>query len=185
MSAPVNVHEQLPHVVRFNAKEIKKALGEVEGFNAKVALVITRSVGTMACAYVFAVIALISLPAAIDSGQVIMIVAWIAQTFLQLVLLSIIMVGQTVQSAASDARAAKEFADTETILDRLDTNTAGGIKDVLDAIHAITNRQAPSSPAPRSIAYRTDHEADRRSPGRTEQSHRKSNGCRAGRSSLI
>lgn len=49
-------------------------------------------------------------------------------TFLQLVLLSIIMVGQTVQSAASDARAAKEFNDTETILDRLDTNTAGGIK---------------------------------------------------------
>ena len=91
----------------------------------------------MACAYVFAVIALISLPAAITSGQVIIIVAWVAQTFLQLVLLSIIMVGQTVQSVASDARAAKEFADTETILDRLDVNTAGGLKDVLDAIHAL------------------------------------------------
>jgi hypothetical protein len=146
MSAPVKVREQLPHVVRFDPKEIKKALGEVEGFNAKVALLITRSVGTMACAYVFAVIAFISLPAAISSGQVIVIVAWIAQTFLQLVLLSIIMVGQTVQSAASDARAAKEFADTETILDRLDVNTAGGIKDVLDAIHAIgTLTSAPQS----------------------------------------
>jgi hypothetical protein len=44
-----------------------------------------------------------------------------------------------VQSAASDARAAKEFADTETILDRLDADTAGGIKDVLDAIHALGN----------------------------------------------
>jgi hypothetical protein len=74
----------------------------------------------MACAYVFASIALISLPAAITSGQVIIIVAWIPQTFLQLVLLSIIMVGHTVQSAASDARAANEFADTKTILDRLD-----------------------------------------------------------------
>jgi hypothetical protein len=137
MSTPLKVREQLPHVVRFDPKEIKKALGEVEGFNAKVALLITRSVGTMACAYLFAVIALISLPAAINSGQVIVIVAWIAQTFLQLVLLSIIMVGQSVQSAASDARAAKEFADTETILDRLDVHTAGGIKDVLDAIHAI------------------------------------------------
>ncbi len=136
MDAPVNVREQLPRVVRFNPKEIKAAVSEVEGFNAKLALVITRSVGTMACAYVFAVIALISLPAAINSGQVIVIVAWIAQTFLQLVLLSIIMVGQSVQSAASDARAAKEFADTETILDRLDVHTAGGIKDVLDAIHA-------------------------------------------------
>src|SRR5579884_3099849 len=137
MAAPVKVPEQFPRVVRFDPKEIKQAVREVEGFNAKLALVITRSVGTMACAYVFAVIALISLPAAINSGQVIVIVSWIAQTFLQLVLLSIIMVGQSVQSAASDARAAKEFADTETILDRLDIHTAGGIKDVLDAIHAL------------------------------------------------
>jgi hypothetical protein len=136
MAAPVKAREQLPRVVRFDLKEIKEALREVEGFNAKVALVITRSVGTMACAYVFAVIALISLPAAISSRQVIVIVSWIAQTFLQLVLLSIIMVGQSVQSSASDARAAKQFADTETILDRLDVHTAGGIKDVLDAIHA-------------------------------------------------
>src|SRR3984885_14146480 len=137
MDAPMKVREQLPRVVRFSPAEIRRALRDVEGFNAKVALIITRSVGTMACAYVFGVIALISLPAAISSGQVIIIVAWIAQTFLQLVLLSIIMVGQTVQSVASDARAAKEFADTETILDRLDVKTAGGIKDVLDAIHAL------------------------------------------------
>jgi hypothetical protein len=137
VDTPVKAREQLPRAVRFDPKAIKEAVRDVEGFNAKLALVITRSVGTMACAYLFAAIALISLPAAINSGQVIIIVAWIAQTFLQLVLLSIIMVGQTVQSAASDARAAKEFADTETILDRLDANTAGGIRDVLDAIHAL------------------------------------------------
>ena len=148
MDAPVKAREQLPHAVRFNLKEIKAAVREVEGFNAKVALVITRSVGTMACAYVFAGIALISLPAAISSGQVIIIVAWIAQTFLQLVLLSIIMVGQSVQSTASDARAAKEFADTETILDRLDVHTAGGIKDVLDAIHAIDRSDDGTNASP-------------------------------------
>jgi hypothetical protein len=147
MDAPVKVPEQLPRVVRFNPKEIRAAVSEVEGFNAKLALVITRSVGTMACAYVFAAIALISLPAAINSGQVIVIVAWIAQTFLQLVLLSIIMVGQSVQSAASDARAAKEFADTETILDRLDVHTAGGIKDVLDAIHAVARPGEGAEPS--------------------------------------
>jgi hypothetical protein len=136
MTRPVKVRQEFPRVVRFDPKEIKRAVGEVEGFNAKVALVITRSVGTMACAYVFGLIALISLPDAIKAGRP-AIISWIAQTFLQLVLLSIIMVGQSVQSAASDARAAKEFADTETILDRLDIHTAGGIKDVLDAIHAI------------------------------------------------
>lgn len=144
MDAPFKAREQLPRVVRFDPREIRMALREVEGFNAKLALIITRSVGTMACAYLFAAIALISLPAALSSGQVIIIVAWIAQTFLQLVLLSIIMVGQTVQSAASDARAAKEFADTETILDRLDVHTAGGIKDVLEAIQAISNPTGPS-----------------------------------------
>jgi hypothetical protein len=137
MDAPRRVRDELPRIVRFDPKGIREAVHEVEGFNAKIALVITRTVGTMACAYVFGAIALISLPAAISSGEVIIIVAWIAQTFLQLVLLSIIMVGQSVQSAASDVRAAKEFTDTETILDRLDINTAGGIKEVLDAIHAL------------------------------------------------
>jgi len=149
MTPPVKAREELPRVVRFDPREIKKAVEEVEGFNAKVALVITRSVGTMACAYLFGLIALISLPDAIKAGRP-AIISWIAQTFLQLVLLSIIMVGQTVQSAASDARAAKEFADTETILDRLDLNTAGGITDVLDAIHAIGKHPglAQSGPTP-------------------------------------
>jgi hypothetical protein len=146
MDEPVKAREQLPRVVRFDPGEIKRAVADVEGFNAKLALVITRSVGTMACAYLFA--ALISLPAAITSGQVIVIVAWVAQTFLQLVLLSIIMVGQSVQSAASDVRAAKQFTDTETILDRLDVNTARGITDVLDAIHAIGNPAGASHTRP-------------------------------------
>jgi hypothetical protein len=152
MNGPVRTSEGLAHVVRLSPRELKKAVGEVEGFNAKLALLITRSVGTMACAYLFSMIALVSLPAILIQAEVlkksdvptfftkpglILIVAWIAQTFLQLVLLSIIMVGQSVQQSASDARAAKEFSDTETILDRLDTHTAGGLREVLDAIQAI------------------------------------------------
>jgi hypothetical protein len=149
MNAPLKArHELLQHVVRFNPREIRQTVRDVEGFNAKVAVIITRTVGTMACAYVFAIIALISLPAAINSGQVIVIVAWVAQTFLQLVLLSIIMVGQSVQSAASDARAAKQFTDTEIILDRLDIHTAGGIKDVLDAIQALSAQSGSSGVSP-------------------------------------
>ena len=147
MDAPVKTREVLPRVARFDLGEIRRTVGEVEGFNAKVALVITRSVGTMGCAYVFALIALISLPDAIKAGRP-AIISWIAQTFLQLVLLSIIMVGQSVQSAASDARAAKEFTDTETILDRLDVHTAGGLREVLDAIQALGGpaRTTPAVP---------------------------------------
>ena len=67
-------------------------------FNLWLAQKITSGVATMWCAYLFAAIALVSLPKAIQSGDSIIIVSWVAQTFLQLVLLSIIMVGQKVQS---------------------------------------------------------------------------------------
>ena len=82
-------------------------------FNARVAVGITKAVGSMWCAYAFALLALISFPAAISTGSPIVIVAWIAQTFLQLVLLPIIIVGQNVQAAASDARAE---GDHETLM---------------------------------------------------------------------
>ncbi len=91
-------------------------------FNKRVAIAITGAVGTMICAYVFALIALAGLPAAISQSfsgghfQPLPIVQWIAQTFLQLVLLSVIIVGQNIQAAASDARAELEFEDTKTIL---------------------------------------------------------------------
>jgi hypothetical protein len=73
--------------------------------NTRLAVGITKVVGSMWCAYLFALIALVSFPAAVSSHDPIIIVAWIAQTFLQLVLLPIIIVGQNVQAAASDARA--------------------------------------------------------------------------------
>ena len=152
---PVRTRHHVAQVVRFSPREMKKAVSEVEGFNAKFAVIITSGVGTMACAYLFGVIALISLPAILIQAGVltnsdvpkfftkpglILIVAWIAQTFLQLVLLSIILVGQRVQSSASDARSLKEFEDTEVILDRLNTQTQGGLTDVLNAIKALETK---------------------------------------------
>ncbi len=136
---PVHVRQHLPGVVMPKPGEIRAAVKDVEGFNAKFAVLITRGVGTMACAYLFAIIALISLPDAIKAGRPALI-SWIAQTFLQLVLLSIIMVGQSVQAAASDARAEKEFADTEIVMDRLDEHTAGGIRAILDRIDALERK---------------------------------------------
>lgn len=85
------------------------------GFNGRIALLITNAVGTMWCAYLFAGIALISLPDAIRGGTA-ALVAWIAQTFLQLVLLSVIMVGQKVSAAASDKQALQTYKDAEALL---------------------------------------------------------------------
>ena len=48
--------------------------------NAWLAVKITNGVGTMTCAHMFTIITLISLPAAIQTGQVIVIISWIAQT---------------------------------------------------------------------------------------------------------
>lgn len=73
-------------------------------FNLWLAEKITTGVATMWCAYLFAAIALISLPKALQSGDSIVIVSWVAQTFLQLVLLSIIMVGQKVQSVSVEQK---------------------------------------------------------------------------------
>jgi len=84
-------------------------------FNSWLAVKITAVVGTMWCAYAFAGLALVSLPYAIAHGTATLI-QWIAQTFLQLVLLSIIIVGQNIQSAASDKRAADTYSDAEAIL---------------------------------------------------------------------
>jgi hypothetical protein len=123
-------------------------------FNKSLAVKVTDAVGSMTCAYVFSVIALISLPAILSQFQafhstfpawlvkasLIALISWIAQTYLQLVLLSVIIVGQNVQAAASDARAAKTFEDTEAIVDRLDEHTAGGIRTVLDRLDQIEAR---------------------------------------------
>ena len=93
-----------------------KGKGPIGRFNAKVGVGITLAVGTMWTAYLFTVLALISLPAAVRSHDTIILVAWIAQTFLQLVLLPIIIVGQNVQAAAADQRAEDTYKDTEAIL---------------------------------------------------------------------
>src|SRR5258706_789439 len=87
--------------------------GPMGRFNAAVAVRITKIVGTMYCAYVFTLVALVALPAAIQQGSVTVLVNWLSSNFLQLVLLPIIIVGQNVISAAQDAPAE---ADHETLM---------------------------------------------------------------------
>ena len=110
-------HVHVPHP---RIKEREKAgphltKHEHLGFNGRVAVLITDAVGTMWCAYIFAALALVSLPAAIQGGLATLI-SWIAQTFLQLVLLSVIMVGQKVAAAASDKQALQTYKDAEALL---------------------------------------------------------------------
>jgi len=151
---PVRNEHHLAKALHPTPSVLKETMGEVDGFNAKFAVLITRLVGTMWCAYLFAVIALLGLGPALKPGGE-GIIAWIAQTFLQLVLLSVIMVGQNVQSLASDARSAHTFNDAETILDRLDLHTQGGLRAILDRIDEISPPAAAAN-APGQAEARPD-----------------------------
>lgn len=101
---PVKVADHLPHDGRYARS------------SRWLALKVTAGVGSMTCAYLFALVALISLPAALSSGSVIVIVSWVAQTFLQLVLLAVILVGGNLQAAAADKRAEQTYKDAEAVL---------------------------------------------------------------------
>jgi predicted DNA repair protein MutK len=82
------------------------------GLNGRIALVITSAVGTMWCAYVFAALALVALPQALGGG-LLSFIQWLSQTFIQLVMLSVIMVGQNILSRAADKRAEMTYRDAE------------------------------------------------------------------------
>jgi hypothetical protein len=117
-------------------KLVRKRVAEAHGivkFNSMFALGITTHVGTMWCAYIFALLSFVSLPLVIASGNPIAIVGWVAQTFLQLVLLPVIIVGQNIQAAASDARSNATYKDAGAIL-----NEAKQIQEHLAAQDAAT-----------------------------------------------
>jgi hypothetical protein len=119
-----------------NRKLAKQKVAEARGvqkFNRIFALGITTHVGTMWCAYLFAILALVSLPVVIASHNPVTIVAWIAQTFLQLVLLPVIIVGQNIQAIAADARSDATYKDAGAIL-----NEAKQIQEHLAAQDAAT-----------------------------------------------
>jgi hypothetical protein len=118
MSDPA--HNQHPRIARRKSEGVSTTSAQLQNFNDRLAVRITGAVGTMWCAYAFTALALISLPAAIKGGTG-PLISWIAQTFLQLVLLSIIMVGQKVAAAASDKQAEQTYNDAEALLEITDT----------------------------------------------------------------
>jgi hypothetical protein len=101
---PVRVVDQMPHG------------NPAARFNRWFAVKVTTGVGTMWCAYAFAALALVSLPSAIASHSAVTLVSWISQTFLQLVLLSVIIVGQNVLAAAADKRSEATYDDADAVL---------------------------------------------------------------------
>jgi hypothetical protein len=110
---PINfVHRPHPRIAEHRTIRPPTTIDEHVGLNGKIALVLTAAVGTMWCAYAFAILALVVLPQAINGG-LLPLVQWISQTFIQLVMLSVIMVGQNVLGRAADKRAVMTYRDAD------------------------------------------------------------------------
>jgi hypothetical protein len=136
---PVHIH-WLDYVPDVTYHRLNKAL----------AVWITKNIGTMTCFWVFCFIALLGLPASLVEARVIpstigiigsigfiILIQWVAQSFLQLVLLPSLMVGQNLQNAAADARAEKTFNDVQTVLDLLDCHTQEGLGTVMAVLEGL------------------------------------------------
>lgn len=116
LSSPIFHYTPHPRVMERKTRRPPKVNDERVGINGKIGLFITTVVGTMWCAYVFSGLAFVSLRTALSSGDLVTIVSWISQTFLQLVLLPVIIVGQNIQARAADRRADETYKDAEAIM---------------------------------------------------------------------
>ncbi len=108
-------HEHHPDQPR-NVNDLHEAELKASGFNKRFAVGLTKRVGTMWTAYAFAALAVVGLMAIVGvlSPIVALLVVWISQTFLQLTLLPIIMVGQNVLGEKSETQADEQFKTTMT-----------------------------------------------------------------------
>lgn len=131
-------HRIHPHIAARKKAAPPTTAAEHVGVNGRIALALTTAVGTMWCAYTFAVLALLVLPQAIDGG-LLPFIQWLSQTFIQLVMLSVIMVGQNILGRASDRRALMTYEDADATF-----HEAGQIQAHLklqdDAINALLEK---------------------------------------------
>lgn len=105
-------HRPHPRIEARKAAGPPKVADGHEGVNGRIALTLTNVVGTMWCAYAFAMLALVVLPQAVNGG-LLLLIQWLSQTFIQLVMLSVIMVGQNIMGRAQDKRAEMTYQDAD------------------------------------------------------------------------
>lgn len=103
-------HEPHPHPHPPQKITVAKAEQALSGFNMKIAVAITKGLGTMICAYIFAILAIIGFPGLHATPT--QYVQWLSQTFIQLVALSVLAVGQQVLSKQGELMADEQFHTT-------------------------------------------------------------------------
>ncbi len=114
------------------ATNVNKTHSDSLSTSEKVADFITGKIGTMGCVIFFTVLALVSLPSVIASHSVILWVSWTTQSFLQLVLLPLIMISQNIQSRHSEMRSEEDF--------NINVKAEKEIKDIQKKLDLIINK---------------------------------------------
>ena len=135
------VHHPHPRIAERRKLRPAKTTDEHVGLNGKIALTLTTVVGTMWCAYAFAVLALVALPSALEGGRLLDLIQWISQTFIQLVMLSVIMVGQNILSKASDKRADMTYKDADATFHEAES-IQKHLKEQDDALNSLLDKVA-------------------------------------------
>lgn len=162
-------HEPRPHVVQ-NANHMRQRAQAQASLNTRIAVALTKRVGTMQTAYMFAGIGIGSL-VGVFTGNAFLAALFgsVSSYFLQLVLLPILSVGQNVLSAHQEAQADQQFAatmntlhDAEEMARHLDAQDAELLKQtqmlqqMLGALMSSQNVPIPATtpPAPTAPAQR-------------------------------
>lgn len=146
MSKPTYGHTKTGRPVHAKTADYHRADTAYARFNKTVAIWLVQHVFTMTCFWIFCILSFLVLPSVFYAMGILtwkvvftsfgfeLAMTWLLSTFIQLVLLPAIGVGQNLQAVAADARSEKTFEDAQLIADRLDTSTKGGITDVLDRL---------------------------------------------------
>jgi hypothetical protein len=157
--------------------DVRQIAAGYKGFNAKTAIIVPAILGSMPMFWFSIALALCSLPAVtaafdhevlkdalglmaffpsvIQKVSLIALVAWVAQTFIQLVALPVLQVSNNAQMAQQEEHAATILRGVERAENLLDLHTAGGLRALqdhlderLDALAGKTG-PGPAGPSPR------------------------------------
>ncbi len=147
-------HSAYRHQPR-NVNQLHRKEQETAGFNTRVAVWLTKNVGTMQCAYLFAGIGIGSLVGVATNNVVLAAVfGSLSSYFLQLVLLPILSVGQNVLGRHQELQAdemfktsQRSFHDIEEIMAHLSAQDAELLKQTALLVRLAGEPVAASVPA--------------------------------------
>ncbi len=149
-------HNPYPYKPR-NVNAVHRAKLEASGANTRIAVGLTKGVGTMWTAYTFALLAIVGLLAILGvlSPLVATLVIWASQTFIQLVMLPILSVGQNVLGHHAELQADEQFNttqktyhDIEEIMQHLAAQDAELLKHTKMLIHLLSAAGITLEPIP-------------------------------------